>query len=254
MSLRILALVAAALTLAACGALLPGNSSDLDGDWRLTAGTDDGNPIPLVDAAPITMTVDGAEIGGRSACNHYGGEIVTDGQAISIGAMTMTEMGCDAPVMASEAAYIAALGGVDRFERSGEQLTLSGPGIELHYELVPPTPDAALVGTAWRLDALVEGDAVSSTMGDPAILELRDDSTLSGTTGCRTFDGRYEVADGVVRVTDLTNDDRACPDLVRQDEHVLAVIDGGFAYSITGDRLTLTDGGIGLVYVAGGGG
>lgn len=254
MTMRIAALVAAALVLAACGALAPGGRSDLDGDWQLTGGVHGGDPIPLVDAAPITMSVDGTEVGGRSACNHYGGEIAIDGRSISIGAMTMTEMGCDAPVMASEAAYIAALADVERFGRAGETLTLTGAGVELTFELVPPTPDASLVGTAWVLDALVEGDAVSSTMGDPATLELREDGTLSGTTGCRTFDGRFELADDAVRVTDLVNDDRACPDLVRQDEHVLAVIGDGFRYTIDGNRLTLTDGGIGLGYLAADGG
>jgi len=253
MSLRLAALVAAVLALASCSQPAPGGgASDLDGAWRLAGGTHGGDPIPMVDAAPITMTIDGTEVGGRAACNIYGGEISIDGQLVSIGAMSMTEMGCDGPVMESEAAYIAALGDVERFERAADVLTLSGELVELTYELVPPMPDADLAGTAWRLDALVEGDAVSSTMGEPAGLELRDDGTLSGHTGCRTFDGRYELTDGEVRVTDLVNDDRACADLARQDEHVLSVIGDGFSYAIDGHRLTLSDGDLGLVYLVAG--
>lgn len=250
MSRRFAALVAAVLVLAACDLMSSVTESDLDGSWRLTGGVHGGDPIPLIDDAPITMTVDGSEIGGRSACNHYGGQLAVDGRSISLGAMTMTEMGCDGPIMESEAAYIAALADVERFDRSGEALTFTGEGVELTYDLVPPTPDAALVGTTWTLDSLVQGDAVSSTMGEPAILELREDGTLSGTTGCRTFQGRYERSDDAVSVTELINDDRACPDLVRQDEHVLAVIDDGFSLAIDGNRLTLTDGEIGLVYFA----
>jgi heat shock protein HslJ len=248
MTIRIAAVLAAAVLLTACDLMGPIGQSPLDGSWRLTGGTHSGDPIPLVDAAPITMTFDGSRVGGTAACNIYGGEVTVDGNAIRIGSLSMTEMGCDAPVMASEAAYLAALADVERFERRDDMLTFTGEGVELTYAFVPPTPDAALIGSTWLLDSLVEGEAVSSVMGEPATLELRDDGTLSGSTGCRTFDGGYTMSDGGVEVTDLVNDDRACPDLVRQDEHVLTVIGDGFAYEIDGERLTLTDGRIGLVY------
>ncbi|HVM25283.1 MAG TPA: META domain-containing protein [Candidatus Limnocylindrales bacterium] len=249
MTTRIAAALTAAFFLAACG-LVNGSGSDagIDGEWRLSGGSHAGAPLPLVPAAPITMRLDGDEIGGTAACNHYGGNVDIGDGRIGIGSLAVTEMGCDGPVMESEAAYLAALAAVDRFERRGNSLTLSGEGVELTYAFVPPTPDAALIGPTWLLDGIIEGDAVSSTMGDPATLELHEDGTLSGTTGCRTFDGRYTVSDDGISVSQLANDDRACPGLEVQDEHVLDVIADGFAYEIAGDRLTLTAGDIGLVY------
>lgn len=249
MTTRIAAVLVAALLLAGCDLAFPGGGSDgPDGTWRLTGGTHGGDPVPLIPAAPITMTLDGTQIGGKAACNQYGGDVQIDGATIRIGMLAVTEMGCDAPVMDSEALYLAALADVERFERIGEVLTFRGQGVELTYQLVPPTPDAALIGPTWLLDSLIERDAVSSVMGEPATLELHDDGTLSGSTGCRTFDGRFEVAEGAVEVTDLANDDRACPDLVHQDELVLRVIANGFSYVIDGNQLTLTDGSIGLGY------
>jgi heat shock protein HslJ len=239
-------LVAALILVAACD--LAGPAVDITGDWRLTGGTRAGEPIPLVVAAPITMRIDGDEIGGTAACNHYGGEVSINGNRITVGSLMVTEMACDPAVMESESAYLAAIAEVDRFERRGNALTLSGEAVELTYAFVPPTADASLTGPAWLLDGLIEGDAVSSTMGDPATLELRDDGTLTGGTGCRTFDGRYTASDDGVSVSDLVNTDQACPGLERQDEHVLEVIADGFSYEISGDRLTLTDGDLGLVY------
>jgi heat shock protein HslJ len=251
MTTRFAAVLAGMLVLAACGMLPPAGAGDLDGEWRLVSGVHDGDPLPVPDRAPITMVIGGSQVGGTSACNHYGGELTLSGDRISIGAMTMTEMGCDPPIMEAESRYIAALAAVDRWTRADEALTLAGEDVELTYRFVAPTPDADLTGTAWRLDGLVDGDAVSSTMGDePATLVLRDDGTLSGTTGCRTFDGTYELEDGAVRVIQLVNDDRACPDLRLQDEHVLAVLAGGFGYAIDGERLTLSAGRLGLLYVA----
>lgn len=254
MSFRIALALVAVLVATGCDLPLPpaGTDGGPDGEWRLVGGVHGGDRLRIPADAPITMTIERAEVGGRAACNTYGGELTLDGDRIGFGAMSMTEMGCDPAIMQAESAYLAALNEVERWDRQGENLTLAGEAVELTYELIPPTPDAPLVGTTWRLDGLVDGEAVSSTMGDPATLLLGDDGRLTGTTGCRTFEGRHEVEGGTVRVTDLTNDDRACPGLETQDEHVLAVIGGGFAAMIDGDRLTLSDGRLGLLYLADG--
>ncbi|MBW3612350.1 MAG: META domain-containing protein [Chloroflexi bacterium] len=252
MSIRLSLALVVVLVAAGCDLSLPpaGNAGGPGGEWTLVDGTHRGNPLPIPAEAPITMTIDRGEVGGRAACNTYGGAVTLDGERIGFGAMSMTEMGCDPAVMEAESAYLTALDDVERWARQGERLTLTGEAVELTYELIPPTPDAALVGTAWRLDGLVDGEAVSSTMGDPATLLLRDDGHLTGTTGCRTFEGRYEIEGGVVRVTELTNEDRACPGLEAQDEHVLTVINERFDAVVEGDRLTLSDGRLGLLYLA----
>lgn len=253
MHLRGTTLTLAVLLLGGCGSLAPAANGTLTGEWQLTDGTHDGAPLPLVDEAPITFAIVDGEATGRAACNAYSGTATIDGEGLAIGAMSTTEMGCEPAVMELESAYLAALRGISGWERAGDVLTLSGEGVELRYELVPPPADAALDGTAWTLDGLVNGEAVSSTMGGPPpTLVLDQDGTLSGTTGCRTFQGRYEVSGDRVSVSDLANDDRACPELAGQDEHVLAVIGEGFAFRIEGNRLTLDAGDLGLVYLAAG--
>jgi heat shock protein HslJ len=240
-----------ALVLGACGGAPSGAGLELDGTWVLEEGTHDGRPVPIVEGARITMNIDGAEIGGTSACNLYGGTIERDGSQITIGALTTTEMACAEPIMASEAAYIGALADVTTASRDGDSLVLSGPGVELDFRLLPPVPTAELVGTVWTLDSLISGDSVSSVAGEPATLELRGDGTLSGSTGCRSFSGSYEVAGDEVRVTDLAASMQSCPEeLAGQDDQVLAVIGDGFTVKIDGDRLTLSDGASGLGYRA----
>jgi heat shock protein HslJ len=227
-------------------------AASLDAEWRLVNGTHGGNAIPLVPGSDITLRVDGTEVGGRSGCNLYGGTLEVDGARIIINAVYMTEMACGEDVMAAESAYLAALGGVDSATRNGEALTLSGEGTELRFVLVPPVPDADLVGTAWILDSLISGEAVSSVLGDPAGLSLAADGTFTGSTGCRGFGGSYTIVGSEVRVTNLVADTRGCPDnLAAQDEQVLGVLGDGFTVSIDGDTLTLTAaGGLGLGYRA----
>jgi heat shock protein HslJ len=237
-----------ALTTAACS--LFGAPADLDGSWSLVSGTHDGAAITPIAGTPITLNIDGSEIGGTSACNHYGGTMEQDGSSISIGALSMTEMACEEPIMALEAAYLAALELVTDATRTDDTLTLSGPEVELEYATVPPEADAELVGTTWALESLVSGDAVSSVMGE-ATLVLADDGTLSGSTGCRSFGGDYAVDGTTLAVGDLAVDMRACDETTAsQDGTVLAVLESDPTFSIDGSRLSLRDGETGLDYRA----
>ena len=223
---------------------------DLNGTWQLTAGSHDGVVLPITADRPITMTIDGAQIGG-SACNIYGGTIAVDGPSVTIGALSMTEMACEEPLMTAEATYMAALAKVTGAERSGDELRLHGDGVELTYSLVPPVADSELTGTIWVLDSLISGNAVSTVGGDPATLEFTDDGTFTGGTGCRGFGASYAAAGAQITVSNFVNDDRGCVEgLAPQDEHVLEVLVNGFSVAIDGNRLTLMNGALGLGYTA----
>lgn len=137
-----------ALLLPGCS-LLPGAGSvAMDGQWRLQAGTNQGRAVPIVAGSQITLKIDGDQVGGSSACNIYGGTIRIHGTSIVISALSMTEMACQESLMASEAAYLAALPRATTAARNGNILVLAGPQVELRFVLVPPVADADLVGTA----------------------------------------------------------------------------------------------------------
>ncbi len=238
------------LTLASGCRLVPGGGTPLavDGEWQLQSGTNQGQPIPIVPGSRVTLKIDGDQVGGSSGCNIYGGTITLDGSKVTISALSMTEMACEEPRMASEAAYLAALPRVTSVERSGDTLVLSGPEVELRYALVPPVPDAALVGTRWMLESLISADVASSTVKE-APLRFGDDGKVSVSTGCRDLTGSYTVSGARVEMTLDPYDLYACGGaLGDQDSHVLAVIGTSFDFAIDGDALTLTAGEHGLAY------
>ena len=239
--------------LAGCSLLTRGASASLDGDWRLQAGTNQGQPVPIVAGSPINLKIDGTQAGGTAACNHYGGTVHISGGNVSFSELFQTEMAClDDQVMASEAAYMAALQKVAAAERSGNALTLSGPGVELKFVLIPPVANAPLVGTVWVLDSLISGDAVSSTVGERATLQFRADGTFAASTGCRDVTGLYNVEGDRMRVTLDPYDTFGCGDGIGvQDEHVLKVISNEFSAVIQGESLTLHTGNEGLGYRVG---
>ena len=174
------------------------------------------------------------------------------GDGLTIDELGMTAMGCEQDVLTSESAFTDGLARVDAIDREEGALVLTGPGVELRFEALPPPPTAELVDTAWVLDTLFVGDVASSPEGEPAMLELRSDGTFSGSTGCRTFSGQWlEQGEQIIAPT-FGMAQTECPEaLLQQDSHVVAVIGDGFVPTVEGDLLTLTDpGGVGLVYRA----
>ena len=238
------------LLLSGCSLLHGGTSASLDGQWQLEAGTNQGQPVPIVAGSRITLNVDGTQVGGGAACNTYGGSIKLAGSSVAISALSMTEMACQEDLMASEAAYLAALPRVTTAARNGNSLVLTGPQVELRYARVAPVANAAFTGTTWVLESLISGETASSAVAQ-ATLRLSGDGTLSATTGCRAVTGRYTLSEGQVQVTLDPYDTIACAaPLGDQDAHILGVLSIGFAASIDGDQLTLTAGDKGLSYRA----
>ncbi|MEA2001304.1 MAG: META domain-containing protein [Actinomycetota bacterium] len=239
----------AALVLAACGG--GEASSDVssrgipDGDWRLAEG------VTVVADFPITLSIAGSDASGRAACNSYFGTVVVNGSAISFGQLGQTQMACEPAVMDAETTFMTALGTIERFDVSGDRLTLSGTSPDLVFERVVPVPTADLVDTLWILETVIDGDTASSVGGDPATLLLAGDGTLTASTGCRTLTGRWLENGGVIVVPELAADGECPSDLSRQDSQVVTVIGDEFRAEIDGNVLTLTSmGGDGLVYRA----
>ena len=233
------------------GATAAAGPVDASGDWILTAGTAIGQPIPIVEGSRITLTIEGTSVGGQSACNQYFGELTVVDGIVRVGGLGGTEMACAEPVMASESAYLTALGAVSGARMDGATLVLLGPGVELRYEPLAPPPTAELIDTTWILDSLVQGDAVASTIGEPAMLRLNADGSLEGSTGCRELTGRYVVRADEIVFTEFGAEGECAGGPADQDTHVVDVLGDGFTATVDGQQLTLTGkGGRGLIYGA----
>jgi len=160
--------------------------------------------------------------------------------------------------MQSEDVYLNALGVADTTEREGDTLTLTGLDAELVFELVTPPPVAELTDTAWQLESLFEesgSEASSSSAAAPAELILRNDGTLSGTTGCQELEGEWSQRADEIVFSVLSSTGRCGPntgpELRRQDMHVSAVLGEGFIFDLEGQTLTVFSmGGRGLQYTA----
>ena len=247
-----------------------GTPGSPQGSWVLA----DARPSIEVPAdARITLSVEpdgGAwQVSGTSACNSYGGTVVTDGERWRGEGFGMTEMACEPPRMDAEAAYLDALLTVDTWARPSEdELRLTGPGTQLRFTALAPVPTAELTATTWVLDGLTVGTgadaSVSSTVADAeeATLHLDVDGTMAASTGCRAFEGEWlETGDEILLTTFGEREgspnvaDDGTPTcsaaVIAQEDHVLSVLGDGFGAEVEGDQLTLSSrDGLGLTYRA----
>lgn len=208
--------------------------------------------VALVEGYPITLTFEADSFGGTAACNGYGSAYSIDGNEIMIEGISATEMGCEPAVQAAEQAYFTALADVGDITLAGEELALSGPSTELIFTRQQPVPAEDLVGTLWLLDTIIRGETATTVLGDPARLLMSGDGTFSGSTGCRTFTGRYQTFGSEVQFNEFAAGPEECAtELLDQDNHVFSVLGDGFTAEIDGQRLTVTStGGEGLGYRA----
>lgn len=233
--------VGVALVLSACGpqgsGAPPGAAApvgNVDGEWRLTEGRSPSGAIPV--PSKVTLTIKGAEISGTAACNGYSGNATIEGTSFTTAGVGRTEMGCPGKRMVAEDRYAEALTAANTIMRNGDRLVLTGPDVDLRFALVPPPEPVSLENTTWHLGGLVYGRGPSGMVSDnvPATLTLRDDGTLTGSTGCRKMTGQWEQSGGVYRTTGLTaSGPFRCPEHRHdQDAHVLDVLDGEFTVKL----------------------
>jgi heat shock protein HslJ len=229
----------------------PPEPFDATGDWVLESGVIAEGAIPILADFPITMSIDGAQVGGTAACNGYGGRFELVNGYLQVGELSAETALCGEPngeVMRSEAAFVQALGRISAGHGEADRMTLSGPTTQLHFRRLPPLPISEIVGTDWLLESVIDGDVASPAIGEPATLRLESGGTFHGSTGCRTFTGTWIEAARRLVATQAGMEGECPVGLVGQDGAVIQAFDGSLPM-IDGDRLTLTmKGGQGLVY------
>lgn len=123
----------------------------------------------------------------------------------------------------------------------------SAPGDETASAAGSVSAVSALVGARWRL---VELEGQPSLAGgdarEPHLIFARDSvDRVGGATGCNSMGGRYEADGERIRFSDLFSTKMACveEERMRQETRFVAALERANRYSITGDTLTLSEGG-----------
>lgn len=126
-------------------------ASPVVGEWSFVSGVTNGVAVAPLPDYPITLLIDEGSASGSSGCNsYYFPAQLDDGLWVwGEGAATTTELLCvdelgaeDIAAMAAEEAYAGAFEIVVGYTIDGDQLVLTGEGVELRFVRFVDEPDS----------------------------------------------------------------------------------------------------------------
>lgn len=167
----------------------PGDGAgDLDITYVVTGVTDGGEPRALVRDSEIRLRFENGRLGISAGCNTMSGRYTLDGTRLSVTDLSMTEMGCDAPLMDQDS-WVAGLFAQPVQLSTGAAPTLiSGDVVLALSDREQVSPDRPLVGTTWSLDSIGSAGADGSVSSVPqdaeATLTLDADGTFRAEWYC----------------------------------------------------------------------
>lgn len=122
------------------------------------------------------------------------------------------------------------------------------PGDETASVAGSVSQTSALVGPRWRLVELEGQPSIAGGGSREAHLVFsrsEDVDRVGGATGCNSMGGTYEVDGDRIRFVELISTKMACveEERMRQETRFVGALERADRYSITGDTLTLSEGG-----------
>jgi heat shock protein HslJ len=255
--MRIIAAVALLLVLTACGAEgepEPAGPAPvaLSGTYVVTSVTVDDAAHALVKGSEVRLTFTDGKLGMTAGCNHLFGDYTFDADQLTVGTIGGTEMGCSEPLMDQDTWLAGLFAAPVRVGRDPLTLT-SGKTVLTLEPRAAVHPDKPLVGTAWKLDGVVDGESVGSIPSGPdVVLTLAKDGNASVTGLCNGFGAEVVVSGDTITWEPGMRTLMACADDARMqlDNTVSSVLTGTTSYTIEEGTLTLTHGKKGLTFRA----
>jgi putative lipoprotein len=213
-------------------------------NWVLTDRVSIGTPL---DDVAVNAIFGAKRVEGSSGCNGYSSSYTTNGSRMTItndGVSTL--IACEGAAGKVEPKYLSTLTRVGRWRIRGTTLTLSTRAGRRLLVYRASRGEQALRGD-WDVTALYTGNAISSPVPGSAITLSFAGSTVSGDSGCNTYNGPVKVtgADGIA-LGPLASTLRACADpaVATQEQQYLAALGLAKTFQVTGNKLTLfRDGG-----------
>ncbi|UQN10164.1 META domain-containing protein [Deinococcus sp. QL22] len=210
-----------------------------DGTWTLRELRDASGSTRFggLDAPTLRLlgtgisTAEGTQVSGFAGCNTFKTTGVFTALTLKLRPIATTRRACPEPQLALEQRYLNVLQGARVYRRQGQTLTLTTGQAQAIY--VYGSEAGRRLVTTWRLVGF-QGDT-------PLTVTFSADGQISGSGGCNTFRGRYNVDDQALSVGPLASTRRACPspELQAQEQRFLQDLQQVTRLEVTGALLTL---------------
>jgi heat shock protein HslJ len=219
----------------------PESEESFEGNWVLSSGRSPDGEIETTETYPITLTIENGSMSGIAACNDYAGDVEISGGRFRVLNGSINEMGCRPEVNKAEARYVKSFGIAESIERTDDLLTLSGPEVELVYELVRATPAASITDVTWTLQSTIQGRGTDAPVSRarPVKMVFNRDGTFAADTGCRKVTGEwYKDGDRILFTSTMSSEER-CTDEAYADHELILGIADSFTFEIDHRQMTV---------------
>jgi heat shock protein HslJ len=237
--MRLLAVLALLLALAACGSGTAGTDPSPRGHTYLSDSvTDQGKPRQLVTGTQISLnfTPDNRLIA-QAGCNSINAPVDLSGGKVALGETAMTLMGCG-PGRSEQDSWLAGVLKAAQWRLDGTTLHVTSGGTEI---VLSERKDVPLVGTKWQFDTVATGE-VASSLPTGTTVEF-DTEVVTFNLGCGKADADYTTTGNRMHIGTVSSTSPQCPGTAEQT--ILRPLQGVVNYSIEGKRLWLVNTDIG---------
>jgi heat shock protein HslJ len=235
----------------------PGQTPLENTEWLLVSYGDPEDPQGVAEGTNITAIfipveegADSGTVSGVATCNNYSmGYMITEDGGMTTQPGPVTLMACPlAPDQ--ESAYLAALGSAQSYQIVGARLEIAYDGGVLVYTSL----SLPLENTLWQV-TLLNGQPLPEDVEMSALFipgEEVDMGTVSGTSGCNSYNGAYQVdGDNLTILSPLASTLAFCPDPINQfGQDYQATLQGAETFQILGDQLQINSADGVIVYQA----
>jgi heat shock protein HslJ len=207
-------------------------------NWILTDSPSLGAGLTVND---VSANFTAKRVSGSSGCNSYNAAYTVDGSAMTIGpGIASTQRACASGPTAVERAYLERLAKVRSYAIKGTTLSLFGTGDSLLLAFTSADAARAIEGQ-WSVTGFYTGSAIQSVINGTEITADFDASSVSGSTGCSTYQADYTITGSKIAFGTVSTGDGTCQDADQQQqaEQYLAALTLTRSSRATGIRLDL---------------
>jgi len=195
-------------------------------------------PWALVSPEGPSATFTAGTVTGSTGCNRFTASYTQDGDALAIGTVATTKMGCPPPADGVERAYLAALDRVASWRRVHDELALADADGRTLLRFRAASPAGAWTATATR-----QPGAVSSPLpGTEITADFEAGGKLTGSAGCNTYSATYATDGAKITIADVSATEMACdaPEgIMEQEQGYLSALPLAAGYRVEGPKLSL---------------
>jgi heat shock protein HslJ len=206
--------------------------------WTLTSDSPLDAPLEEI---VVSARFEAGKLTGESGCNRYNTTYEASDSSMTIGPnIAATVRACPPRQTAVEQAYLDRLPRTASYTIDGSTLTLADADGAALLEYQATDSAQGILGE-WNTTSYYTGNAVTSVVGGVTLTAEFDTGTISGNTGCNSFNGPYRVDGDSIEIGPLASTLAACPneELQQQEQAYLAALELATTFEITGNRLDL---------------